>query len=181
MEAREFVADVFGEATEWFANEPAPYDTPDFVWGDSVSGLPRYFFAPASTFGYPCFTPDVHNVDEFGSHLAAGVGDHWFYLLAEGTNPADGQPVSRVCGNPTFTTFTGIGLVPALQILYNAMLMKNFNATYENYRFLTVVSAAMLFPGNCGILNRVRAAWDGVSVPVQSNEPTCTSPPVLDH
>src|SRR3569833_4429403 len=31
---QEFVADVFGATTEWYANEPSPYDTPDFLVGE---------------------------------------------------------------------------------------------------------------------------------------------------
>ena len=54
-------------------------------------------------------------------HAAAGPGNHWFYLLAEGTNPGDGQPSSPTCNS---TTVTGIGIQKAGKIFYNAMLMK---------------------------------------------------------
>ena len=33
---------MFGAATEWFANEPAPFDTPDFLVGDrAIPGAPE--------------------------------------------------------------------------------------------------------------------------------------------
>src|ERR1044071_1323917 len=34
---QEFVADTWGAATEWFANEPAPFDVPDFTVGEQVN------------------------------------------------------------------------------------------------------------------------------------------------
>ncbi len=34
-------------------------------------------------------------------HAAAGPGNHWFYLLAEGTNPTNGQPTSPTCNGTT--------------------------------------------------------------------------------
>ena len=54
-------------------------------------------------------------------HAAAGPGNHWFYLLAEGTNPTNGQPTSPTCNS---TTITGLGIQTAMKIMYNAMLMK---------------------------------------------------------
>src|SRR5262249_33067705 len=33
----EFIADAFGTATEWFANEPAPFDTPDYTIGERAN------------------------------------------------------------------------------------------------------------------------------------------------
>ena len=33
---KEFVADAFGAATEWFANEPSPFDVPDFTVGEQT-------------------------------------------------------------------------------------------------------------------------------------------------
>ena len=46
-------------------------------------------------------------------HAAAGPGDHWWYLLANGgTSKCNGQAVS------------GVGVQNAMKIMYNAMLMK---------------------------------------------------------
>ena len=54
-------------------------------------------------------------------HAAAGPGNHWFYLLAEGTSPTNGQPTSPTCNS---TSVTGLGIQTAMKIMYNAMLMK---------------------------------------------------------
>ena len=48
---QEFVADTFGAATEWFANEPSSYDAPDFTVGEKInlvgSGPIRYMYNPS--------------------------------------------------------------------------------------------------------------------------------------
>jgi zinc metalloprotease ZmpA len=173
----EFIADAFGTATEWFANEQAPYDTPDFIEGDNpVVNLPaslfRHLYDPQLDGGQNCYDGTTATIEP---HLAAGVGDHWFYLLSEGTNPTDGQPVSPTCNN---TVFGGIGIRSAIQILYNAMLMKTSNSSYPAYRTWTLTAARNLFPGNCDVIAKVKAAWDAVGVPAQPGEPSVCVPGV---
>jgi len=109
-------------------------------------------------------------------HAAAGPGNHWFYLLAEGTNPTNGQPTSPTCNS---TTITGIGVQNAIKIMYNAMLMKTTGASYLRYRTWTLQAAKNLTPGDCSNFNVVKAAWNAVSVPAQTADPTCTGPTAL--
>src|SRR2546421_1141959 len=97
-------------------------------------------------------------------HAAAGPGDHWFYLLAEGTNPTNGQPTSPTCNN---SNVTGIGIQDAMKIMYNAMLMKTSGSSYLTYRTWTLQAAKDLFPGTCTQFDTVKTAWDAVSVPAQ--------------
>jgi hypothetical protein len=61
-----------------------------------------------------------------------------------------------------------------LKIFYNAMLTKTTGASYLKYRTWTLTAAKNLFPGSCTEFNTVKAAWDAVSVPAQSADPTCT-------
>src|SRR4029453_15254291 len=42
----EFIGDAFGTATEWYAREPAGYDTADYVMGDGFPGWERYMYDP---------------------------------------------------------------------------------------------------------------------------------------
>ena len=106
------------------------------------------------------------------THTAAGPGNHWFYLVAEGTNPTDGQPTSPTCNS---STITGIGIQTAGKIFYNAMLAKTTSMSYLKYRTATLNAAKNLFPGSCTNFNVVKAAWDAISVPAQSGDPTCTT------
>ena len=105
-------------------------------------------------------------------HAAAGPGNHWFYLLAEGTSPTNGQPTSPTCNS---STVTGLGIQKAEQIMYNAMLLKTTSSSYLKYRTWTLTAAKNLFPGSCTEFNTVKAAWDAVCVPAQSADPTCTA------
>jgi hypothetical protein len=170
----EFTGDVFGALTEGFSNEPAAYDPPDYTVGEEVnltgSGPIRYMYHPSLISGHPdCYSSSVPSLE---THAAAGPGNHWFYLVAEGTNPTDGQPTSPTCNG---STVTGIGLQTAGKIFYNAMLAKTTSMSYLNYRTATLNAAKNLFPGNCANFNVVKAAWDAVSVPAQTGDPTCTS------
>jgi hypothetical protein len=103
-------------------------------------------------------------------HAAAGPGNHWFYLLAEGSNPTNGQPTSPTCNG---TTVVGLGPQDAIRIMYNAMLLKTTGSSYLRYRTWTLQAAINLFPGSCTQFNTVKAAWDAVSVPAQAADPTC--------
>jgi Zn-dependent metalloprotease len=167
---QEFVADTFGAATEAFAN--SPNDPADYTVGEEVnlvgSGPIRYMYNPSLAGDANCYSSSTPN-DEV--HSAAGPGNHWFYLLAEGTNPTNGQPTSPTCNS---TTLTGVGIQNAQKIMYNAMLMKTSTSSYLKYRTWTLTSAKNL-DATCGLYNKVKAAWNAVSVPAQTADPTCGS------
>ncbi|WP_027346267.1 M4 family metallopeptidase [Hamadaea tsunoensis] len=169
---QEFVADTFGASTEWFANEAAAYDPPDFSVGEEInltgSGPVRYMYKPSLAGGLDCYSSAVSSAEV---HAAAGPGDHWFYLLAEGSSPTNGQPASPTCNS---TAITGLGMPTAMKIMYNAMLMKTTAASYLKYRTWTLQAAKNLFPNSCAEFNVVKAAWNAVSVPAQTADPTCT-------
>ncbi len=170
---QEFVADVFGASTEWFANEPSGGDVPDFLVGETVnlvgSGPIRNMYNPSALGDKNCYDSSVPNGEV---HAAAGPGNHWFYLLAEGTNPTNGQPTSTTCNS---SSITGIGVQNAVKIFYNAMLLKTSSSSYLKYRTWTLTAAKNLFPGSCTEFNTVKAAWDAISVPAQSADPTCSA------
>jgi len=169
---QEFVADVFGATTEWYANEPSAYDPPDFLVGEEINlvgqGPIRNMYNPSALGDPNCYSSSIPITEV---HAAAGPGNHWFYLLAEGSNPTDGQPTSPTCNG---TTVTGVGIQKAIKIMYNAMLMKTTSSSYLKYRTWTLTAAKNLYPGSCTEFNAVRAAWNAVSVPAQAGDPTCT-------
>jgi len=168
---QEFVADTFGAATEWFAAEPAPFDVPDFTVGEQINlvgnGPIRIMFNPSQVGQPNCYSSAIPRMEV---HAAAGPGDHWFFLLAEGSNPTNGQPTSPTCNN---STVTGVGVQAAERVMYNAMLMTTSGASYLKYRTWTLKAAKNLTPGNCATFNSVKAAWNAVSVPAQTADPTC--------
>jgi Zn-dependent metalloprotease len=168
---KEWIADSFGASTEAFANESSSYDPPDYTVGEEINlvgqGPIRYMYKPSLAGDPDCYSSSIPTTEV---HAAAGPGNHWFYLLAEGTNPTNGQPVSPTCNN---TTLTGIGVQKAIKILYNAMLMKTSSSSYLKYRTWTLTAAKNL-DATCGQFNAVKAAWNAVSVPAQTGDPTCT-------
>jgi Zn-dependent metalloprotease len=166
---QEFIADTFGASTEWFANESAPFDTPDFLVGEEVnlvgSGPIRNMYNPSALGDPNCYSSAIPNTEV---HSAAGPGNHWFYLLAEGSNPTNGQPASSTCNG---SSVTGLGPQKAITILYNAMLRKTTGSSYLKYRTWTLQAAKAVYgTTEC---NTVKAAWDAISVPAQAGDPTC--------
>lgn len=168
---QEFVADTFGAATEWFANE-ATRDTPDFTVGEQINlvgqGPIRNMSNPSALGDPNCYSSSIPTTEV---HAAAGPGNHWFYLLAEGTNPTNGQPTSSTCNS---STVTGVGVQNAMKIMYGAMLMKTSSSSYLRYRTWTLTAAKNL-DATCGLFNATKKAWDAVSVPAQTADPTCSA------
>ncbi|GIG62456.1 peptidase M28 [Longispora fulva] len=173
----EGTGDIFGSLTEAYANNPK--DRPDFEVGEVVSlqgdGKPlRYMYDPSKDGRSPnCYSSSIPNTEV---HDAAGPLNHWFYLLAEGTAPTDGQPTSPTCNS---STLTGVGIQSAGKVFYNAMLLKTSGMTYKKYRIATLQAAKSL-DSTCALFTKTKAAWDAVTLPAQSGEATCTGTPGND-
>ncbi|MEW2295693.1 M28 family peptidase [Streptomyces sp. NPDC006743] len=168
----EATGDIMGALTEAYANEPAPYDTPDYTVGEMIDlqgrGPIRNMYDPSRVNNDPrCYSASIPSTEE---HAAAGPLNHWFYLLAEGSSPGGGKPSSPTCDN---STVTGVGIQAAGRIFYGGMLLKTSGMTYKRYRTATLTSAKNL-DASCGLYNATKAAWDAVSVPAQPGDPTCT-------
>lgn len=167
----EATGDIMGALTEAYANEPAPYDTPDFTVGEMINlqgrGPIRNMYNPQLIGNNPnCYSASIPNTEE---HAAAGPLNHWFYLLSEGSNPGGGKPVSPTCNSQQVT---GVGIQNAGRIFYGGMLLKTSGMTYKQYRTATLTSAKNL-DASCGLFNATKAAWDAISVSAQAGDPTC--------
>ncbi|WP_423835039.1 M28 family peptidase [Streptomyces manipurensis] len=168
----EATGDIFGALTEAYINQPAPYDTPDYTVGEVINlqgrGPIRNMYNPPAVNNDPaCYSSAIPGTEV---HAAAGPLNHWFYLLAEGTNPGGGKPSSSTCNQ---TSLTGVGIQTAGKIFYGGMLLKTSGMSYKKYRTATL-SAAKSLDATCDLFTRTKAAWDGISVPAQSADPTCT-------
>lgn len=165
----EGTSDIFGALTEHYANNPN--DPPDFLVGEEVnltgSGEIRNMYNPAAEGDPNCWSTAIPNTEV---HAAAGPLNHWFYLVARGSNPVGG-PVSPTCNG---STVTGIGVQVAGRIYYNAMLAKTSTWKYANVRLASLNAAVNLYGASSPQCATVKAAWNAVSVPVQSGEPTCS-------
>ncbi|GAA4549137.1 M4 family metallopeptidase [Amycolatopsis samaneae] len=167
----ESTGDIFGALTEHYANNPK--DTPDYEVGEGVNlvgqGPIRYMYDPSKVGDPKCYSSSIPNTEV---HAAAGPQNHWFYLLAEGSNPGGGKPSSPTCNS---SSVTGIGIQKAGKIFYNGLLKKTSSWNHKAARKATLEAAVALFPGSCTEYDTVKAAWNAVSVPAVSGEPTCTS------
>ena len=166
---QEFVGDVFGALTEFYDNQSATFDGPDWTVGEEVNlvgqGPIRNMADPGAVGDPSCYTSSIPSTEV---HAAAGPGNHFFYLLAMGgTSKCDG------------TSVTGIGVQNAGKVMYNSMLMKTSSSSYLKYRTWTLQAAKNL-DSTCVQFNAVKSAWDAVNVPAQTADPTCggiTPPP----
>ena len=165
----EATGDIFGALTEAYAAHPN--DPADFTVGEEADlvgdGPIRYMYNP-SLIGDPnCWSSSIKNTEV---HAAAGPLNHWFYLLAQGSG---GSPASPTCNG---SSVTGVGLQTAGKIFYNALLMKTTYWTHGKARVASLTATNNLYgTSDCTTFNRVKSAWDAVSVPAQSGEPTCGS------
>nr|WP_260408327.1 M28 family peptidase [Planomonospora venezuelensis] len=165
----ESTGDIFGALLEHYANNPN--DPPDYLVGEEVDlvgqGPIRNMYNPGALGDPNCYSSSIPNTEV---HAAAGPQNHWFYLLAEGTNPP-GKPSSTVCAGPS--TLTGIGIQNAGRIYLAGLNMKTSgNRTHAQSRAQTLAAARTLDP-TCAQFEAVKAAWNAVRVPAGSNE-TCT-------
>ncbi|MEV8442407.1 M4 family metallopeptidase [Actinosynnema sp. NPDC051121] len=168
----EATGDIFGALTEAYANEPAPFDTPDYLVGESINlvgrGPIRNMQNPSAVSGHPnCWSSAIPGTEV---HAAAGPLNHWFHLLAAGS------AASPTCDG---STVTGIGIQAAGRVFYNAMLLKTSGMTHFRYRVATLTAAKNLDP-TCRQFTAVKAAWNAISLPAQPGEPTCVGTPDSD-
>ncbi|MGW4276720.1 M28 family peptidase [Streptomyces seoulensis] len=167
----EATGDIMGALTEAYANEPTPYDTPDYTVGEMINlqgrGPIRNMYNPSLVGNNPnCYSASIPQTEE---HAAAGPLNHWFYLLAEGSRPGGGKPSSPTCDN---STVTGVGIQNAGKVFYGAMLLKTSGMTYKRYRTATLTAAKNLDAG-CSLFDSTKAAWNAIGVTAQSGDPTC--------
>ncbi|MFI9597521.1 M4 family metallopeptidase [Nonomuraea sp. NPDC052265] len=169
----ESTGDIFAALTEQYANQPATLDPPDYIVGEELdisgTGPLRYMYKPSLSPGDPdCFSSAVPTMFP---QIGAGVQNHWFYLLAEGSNPTNGQPPSPTCDS---STIVGLGARKAGQIYMGTLLRKTSVWPHTAARRASLQAALDLFPASCLEYNTVKAAWNAVRVPARAGEPyTC--------
>ncbi|MEV4641842.1 M4 family metallopeptidase [Actinoplanes sp. NPDC049548] len=172
----ESTGDIFGALTEAYAN--SPLDPPDYSVGEEVDlvgdGPIRYMYNPSLAGDPNCWSTSIPSTEV---HAAAGPLNHWFYLVAEGSAPSNGQPASPTCNS---SSVSGISIRKAGEIYYNALQAKTSTWRYANIRTATLNAAKNLYPTSCTEFNTVKAAWNAISVPAQTGEATCTGNPGND-
>jgi Zn-dependent metalloprotease len=101
-------------------------------------------------------------------HYSSGVANHFFFLLAEGTNSTYGKSPTCVSGNTRVAsgtgTLTGIGRAAAAKIWYRALTTKMTSSTnYAGARAATIAAAQELAATlGTDYSAKVAAAWTAV-------------------
>jgi len=163
----EGTSDIMGTMVEFYTNNAK--DKPDYLMGEQMGTPLRYLYNPSKDgSSADCWYSTVGNLDV---HYSSGVANHLYYLLAEGTAPADG-PTSPTCKSTdtrvaTGTgSLTGIGRDKAQAIWYRALTVYMTSSTnYAAARVATLAAAADLYGGvGSATWNAVAAAWTAVNV-----------------
>lgn len=166
----EATSDIFGTMVEFYANNPS--DAPDYAIGEKLykSGTKalRYMYSPnLDGQSADCWYSGVSAIDV---HYSSGIANHFFYLLAEGTDPA-GMPHSPTCaaGNTKKATgngiLVGIGRDKAEKIWYRALTVHMTSSTnYAGARAATIAAANAIHGAGSAESNAVAAAWAAVLV-----------------
>ena len=162
----EATSDIFGTMVEFYANNGS--DAGDYLIGEKIlsSGSLRSMIKPSSDgSSADCWYSGVGNLDV---HYSSGVANHFFFLLAEGTNSSYGKSPTCVSGNTRVATgtgtLTGIGRTAAAKIWYRALTTKmTSSTTYAGARTATIAAAQELAPTlGADYSAQVAAAWSAV-------------------
>ncbi|KAA1373610.1 M4 family metallopeptidase [Aeromicrobium fastidiosum] len=158
----EATSDIFGTMVEFYANSSA--DTPDFLIGEKIDingdGTPLRYMDDPSKDGasYRCWSSAVPGSDP---HYSSGVGNHLFFLLANGS----GQTTYGNSPTCNGSTVTGIGRDKAAKIWFNALdHYMTSTETYAKARLDTVQAATDLYGASSAEVAAVKATWSAVNV-----------------
>ena len=170
----EATSDVFGTMVEFKAANAN--DAGDYYIGEKIAKngtyLRRMDNPSADGASVNCWTASTGSLDP---HYSSGVGNHLFYLLAEGTG-------TKTIGGRTHTgtscnasTLTGIGRAAAAAIWYRALTVYMVSSeTYPQARDAMVKSAKDLYGATSTQCTATLNAWSGVSV---TGAETCGTTP----
>ncbi|ALN81842.1 M4 family metallopeptidase [Lysobacter antibioticus] len=174
----EATSDIFGTLVEFSvgnANDPGDYLLGEEVYinnpGDTKA-LRLMFKQDADGRSFSCYPVGGFTASQTGQngkydpHLSSGVGNRFFYLLAEGAVKPAGfnyTPSQLVCNGDT--AIAGIGRAKAGAIWYRA-LTRYFvsSTTYPQARTATLQAATDLYGGTSNEYKAVARAWSAVSV-----------------
>ncbi|NYV73473.1 M4 family metallopeptidase [Streptomyces sp. UH6] len=172
----EATSDIFGTMVEFYAANAG--DPGDYYIGEKVNlsnGYLRRMDNPAADGNsLSCWTSSAGSADV---HHSSGIGNHFFYLAAEGTGAKTIGGRSHngtTCNNDTFT---GIGKDKAAAVWYRALSAYMTSTTnYSGARTATLQAAADLYGTNSQERYLLSKAWAAVSVGTALPDPGTGNP-----
>jgi Zn-dependent metalloprotease len=161
----EATSDIFGTMVEFYAANPN--DPGDYLIGEEFDlknhvGFRRMDNPASDGNSVNCWSSTTKNLDV---HYSSGVGNHFFYLLAEGSGPKTIGGVAHNSPTCNGSSVTGIGRTAAAAIWYRALTVyMTSNTNYSGARTATLNAARDLYGAGSTPYNTVAAAWSAVSV-----------------
>jgi Zn-dependent metalloprotease len=161
----ESTSDIFGTMVEFYANNAK--DPGDYLIGEQFDlknhvGLRRMDNPASDGSSLNCWSSNAKNVDV---HYSSGIGNHFFYLLAEGSGAKTINGVAHNSPTCNGSTITGIGRDAAQRIWYRALTVYMTSSTdYAGARTATLNAAKDLYGAGSTQYTTVAAAWSAVSV-----------------
>jgi Zn-dependent metalloprotease len=160
----ESTSDVMGTMVEFYANnanDPADYYIGEKIMQDGTY-VRRMDNPHADGHSPNCYSSTVKNLDP---HYASGIGNHLFYLLAEGTGSKTIGGLPHVGTSCNATTFTGVGNTVAAKIWYRAMTAYWVStSSYTQAANGMIKGARDLYGRNSATCKKVVTAWKAVKV-----------------
>ncbi len=161
----EATSDIFGALVEFYADNAK--DRGDYYIGEKVmqdgTYLRRMDNPKLDGVSYNCYTAGM-GVDDV--HHTSGPGNHFFYLLAEGSGAK--TIGGRAHNSPTCngSKVNGIGRAAAGKVWYRALNVYFLSTTdYKEARDATIRAARDLYGNNSAKCKTVVKAWNAVKVP----------------
>jgi Zn-dependent metalloprotease len=161
----EATSDIFGTMVEFYAanaNDPGDYFVGEEFDLAEHDGFRRMDNPQLDGNSLNCWRSGAGNVDV---HYSSGIGNHFFYLLAEGSGPktiGDRQHNSPTCNG---SSVGGIGRDAAAAIWFRALdVYMTSNTNYAGARTATLNAARDIYGAASAQANAVAAAWSAVSV-----------------
>ena len=161
----EATSDIFGTLVEFYAanaNDPGDYLIGEEFDLKNHVGFRRMDKPSSDGSSYDCYSAAVGSADV---HYSSGVGNHFFYLLAEGSGAKTIGGVAHNSPTCNGSTVAGIGRDAAGRIWYRALTVYMTSSTsYSGARTATLNAARDLYGAGSAQQNAVAAAWSAVSV-----------------
>jgi len=164
----ESTSDIFGTAVEFFSGNAN--DVGDYVIGEEVFNN----YDPVNNFIRRMDQPSLDGasadywfprVGHLNVHLSSGVGNHWFYLLSEGSGAKTINGISYNSPTANGVTVTGVTRAGAEKIWYRTLTTYlTSRSNYADARAGSIQAAIDLYGASSAEAAAVANAWTAVNV-----------------
>ncbi|HEY3002928.1 MAG TPA: M4 family metallopeptidase [Kribbellaceae bacterium] len=164
----ESTSDIFGTSVEFYAANSD--DVGDYLIGEEIF----YDYNPATNWLRRMDHPSAdgssadswyRGVGRLNVHYSSGVGNHWFYLLSEGSGAKTINGIAYNSPTANGVSMTGIGRDKAEKIWYRTLTTYlTSRSDYAAARAGSISAATDLYGAGSAEVTAVQNAWKAVNV-----------------